>query len=137
MAMTLRQLPKGCIHHTDRGSQYCLNDCQKLLIKHGFKVSMSGKGNCYDNSMVETFFKSIKAELIWRNRWETRRQAEGAIFQYINGFYNPRRRHPSLGGKSPLGIRTKGRINKFRDQNASATRPSCGCLCDCPVGILF
>ena len=54
---------------------------------------MSGKGNCYDNSMVETFFKSIKAELIWRNRWDTRRQAEGAIFQYINGFYNPRRRH--------------------------------------------
>ena len=63
---------------------------------------MSGKGNCYDNSMVETFFKSIKAELIWRNRWETRRKAEGAIFQYINGFYNPRRRHSSLGGKSPF-----------------------------------
>ena len=63
---------------------------------------MSGKGNCYENSMVETFFKSLKAELIWRTRWETRRQAEGAIFQYINGFYNPRRRHSSLGGKSPL-----------------------------------
>jgi putative transposase len=63
---------------------------------------MSGKGNCYDNSMVETFFKSLKAELIWRNRWETKRQAAGAIFQYINGFCNPRRRHSSLGGKSPL-----------------------------------
>ena len=67
----------------------------------------NGKGNCYDNSMVETFFKSIKAELIWRNRWETRRQAEGAIFQYINGFYNPRRRHSSLGGKSPLAFERK------------------------------
>ena len=67
---------------------------------------MSGKGNCYDNSMVETFFKSIRAELIWRNRWDTRRQAEGAIFQYINGFYNPRR-HPLLGGKSPLAFERK------------------------------
>ena len=68
---------------------------------------MSGKGNCYDNSMVERFFKSIKAELIWRNRWDTRRQAEGAIFQYIKGFYNPRRRHSSLGGKSPLAFERK------------------------------
>jgi putative transposase len=120
MAVALRQPPKGCIHHTDRGSQYCSNDYQKLLTKHGFEVSMSGKGNCYDNSMVETFFKSTplgeyehsparqgKTELIWRNRWETRRQAEGAIFQYINGFYNPRRRHPSLGGKSPLAFERK------------------------------
>ena len=57
--------------------------------------------------MVETFFKSIKAELIWRNRWETRRKAEGAIFQYINGFYNSRRRHSSLGGKSPLAFEGK------------------------------
>ena len=98
-------LPRG--HHTDRESQYCSHDYQKRLSKHGFKVSMSGKGNCYDNSMVETFFKSIKAELIWRNRWDTRRQAEGAIFQYINGFYNPRRRHSSLGGKSPVAFERK------------------------------
>jgi len=107
MAVALRQPPKDCIHHTDRGSQYCSNEYQKRLKLHGFKVSMSGKGNCYDNSMVETFFKSIKAELIWRNKWDTRRQAEGAIFQYINGFYNPRRRHSSLGGKSPLAFERK------------------------------
>ena len=107
MAVALRQPPEGCIHHTDRGAQYCSHDYQKRLAKHWFKVSMSGKGNCYDNSMVETFFKSLKAELIWRNRWETRRQAEGAIFQYINGFYNPRRRHSSLGGKSPLAFERK------------------------------
>ena len=104
MAVALRQPPKGCIHHTDRGSQYCSGDYQKRLKQHGFLVSMSGKGNCYDNSMVETFFKSLKAELIWRQKWETRSQAEGAIFQYINGFYNPRRRHSSLGGKSPLAF---------------------------------
>jgi putative transposase len=107
MAVALRRPPKGCIHHTDRGSQYCSGDYQKRLKQHGFLVSMSGKGNCYDNSMVETFFKSLKAELIWRQKWETRRRAEGAIFQYINGFYNPRRRHSSLGGTF-LGFRTKG-----------------------------
>ncbi|MDR6266910.1 transposase InsO family protein [Roseobacter sp. N2S] len=101
MAIAFRSPPMGCIHHTDRGSQYCSHNYQRCLSTHRLKVSMSGKGNFYDNSMVETFFNSLKAELIWRNRWETRRQAEGAIFQYINGFYNPRRRHSSLGGKTP------------------------------------
>ena len=61
---------------------------------------MSGKGNCYDNAAIETFFKTIKAELIWRDTWETRRQAEIAIFEYTNDFYNPRRRHLVLGWKA-------------------------------------
>jgi len=74
MAIAFRSPPKGCIHHTDRGSQYCSHDYQKILRQHGFKVSMSGKGNCYDNAAVETFFKTIKAELIWRRSWETRRK---------------------------------------------------------------
>ena len=107
MAIAFRQPPKGCIHHTDRGSQYCSHDYQKILRKHGFKVSMSGKGNCYDNAAVETFFKTIKAKLIWRRSWETRRQAEMAIFEYINGFYNPRRRHSALGWKSPVAFERK------------------------------
>ena len=80
---------------------------QKILRQHGFQVSMSGKGNCYDNAAVETFFKTIKAELIWRQKWPTRRQAEAAIFQYINGFYNTRRRHSYLGGISPLAFEAK------------------------------
>jgi len=104
MAIALRSPPRGCIFHSDRGSQYCSHDYQKILREHGFKVPMSGKGNCYDNAAVETFFKTIKAELIWRRKWETRRQAETAIFQYINGFYNPRRRHSALAGKSPLAF---------------------------------
>ncbi len=58
--------------------------------------------NCYDNAAMETFFKTIKAELIWRHSWQTRPAAELAIFEYINGFYNPRRRHPALGWKSPF-----------------------------------
>lgn len=107
MAIALRQPPKGCIHHTDRGSQYCSRDYQKILRQHGFQVSMSGKGNCYGNSAVETFFKTIKAELIWRRSWPTRREAEVAIIQYINGFYNPRRRHSAPGGKSPVAFERK------------------------------
>ncbi len=68
---------------------------------------MSGKGNCYDNAVVETFFKTIKAELIWRRTLHTRRQAEIAIFEYINGFYNPRRRHSTLGGNPPIAFEQK------------------------------
>lgn len=69
---------------------------------------MSGKGNCYDNASIETFFKTIKAELMGRRSWEARRQVQTAIFQYINGFYNPRRRHSALGGKSPLAFERQG-----------------------------
>ena len=107
MAINLRRPPKGCIHHTDRGSQYCSHDYQKLLRQHEFQVSMSGKGNCYDNAVVETFFKTLKAELIWRKPWYTRRQCELALFQYINGFYNPRRRHSALEYKSPVTFERK------------------------------
>lgn len=107
MAINLRRPPKGCIHHTDRGSQYCSHDYQKILRKHGFQVSMSGKGNCYDNAAVETFFKTIKAELIWRHHWPTHRAVELAIFEYINGFYNVRRKHSALGWKSPLAFEAK------------------------------
>ncbi|MCA3418820.1 MAG: IS3 family transposase [Roseomonas sp.] len=104
MAIALRSPPRGCVFHSDRGSQYCSHEYQKILRDHGLQSSMSGKGNCYDNAIVETFFKTIKAELVWRRTWETRRQAETSIFQYINGFYNPRRRHSALGGKSPLAF---------------------------------
>ena len=65
---------------------------------------MSGKGNCYDNAAVETFFKTINAKLIWRHPWETRRTAEMAIFEYINGFSNPRRRHSVLAWKNPVAF---------------------------------
>ncbi|MCF1485252.1 IS3 family transposase [Agrobacterium vitis] len=106
-AINLRQPSKGCIFHSDRGSQYCSYDFQKKLQVHGVRPSMSGKGNCYDNAAVETFFKSLKAEVLWRQTWPTRRQAETAIFQYINGFYNPRRRHSYLGGISPLAFEAK------------------------------
>jgi transposase InsO family protein len=75
---------------------------QAVLRKHGLLISMSGKGNCYDNAVVETFFKTIKSELIWPVAWQTRSQAENAVARYIDGFYNPIRRHSTLGYKSPV-----------------------------------
>ena len=107
MAARLRDPQPGCIFHSDRGSQYASGDYKKRLAAYKMLPSMSGKGNCYDNAAVETFFKTIKAELIWRHSWPTRRQAQTAIFQYINGFYNPRRRHSYLGGISPLAFEAK------------------------------
>ncbi|MFV0293239.1 MAG: IS3 family transposase, partial [Paracoccus sp. (in: a-proteobacteria)] len=107
MAIALRRPPPGCMHHTDRGSQYCAHQYQKLLRRHGCRTSMSGKGNCYDNSAVESFFKSLKAELVWRRDWRTRREVEIALFEYINGFYNPRRKHSALGWKSPVACENK------------------------------
>jgi putative transposase len=100
-ALTLRRPAKGLIHHSDRGSQYCSNGYQAELRKHGVSISMSGKGNCYDNAAVETFFKTLKSELVWRTVFQTRGAATSAIGRYIDGFYNPLRRHSTLGYISP------------------------------------
>jgi transposase InsO family protein len=101
-ALTMRRPAPGLIHHADRGSQYCSTDYQAELRKHGILISMSGKANCYDNSMVESFFKTLKSELVWRTMFETRQDAEQAIGRYIDGFYNPVRRHSALGFTSPV-----------------------------------
>jgi putative transposase len=101
-AIALRNPPPGLIHHSDRGSQYCSDDYQRLLKVHGMVASMSDKGNCYDNAMVETVFKTVKSELVWRTSFQTRWQAEKSIGRYIDGFYNPCRRHSALGYRSPM-----------------------------------
>lgn len=98
-AIALRSPLPGLIQHTDRGSQYCSHDYQRLLKAHEIIPSMSGKGNCYDNAMVETVFKTIKNELVWRTIFQTRSAAESALGRYIDGFYNTRCRHSSLGYK--------------------------------------
>ncbi len=82
-------------------AQYCSIDYQAELRKHGILISMSGKGNCYDNAMVETFFKTLKSELVWRTVFYTRQEADQAIGRYIDGFYNPVRRHSALDFTSP------------------------------------
>jgi putative transposase len=100
-ALVMRRPAPGLIHHSDRGSQYCSIDYQAELRKHGILTSMSGKGNCYDNAMVETFFNTLKSELVWRTIFDTRLAATQAIGRYIDGFYNPVRRHSALDFISP------------------------------------
>jgi putative transposase len=100
-ALTIRRPSEGLIHHSDCGSQYCSIDYQSELRRNGILISMSGKGNCYDNAMVETFFKTLKSELVWRTTFLTRSDAERAIARYIDGFYNPVRRHSALDFLSP------------------------------------
>jgi putative transposase len=117
-AINLRRPPPGLIHHSDRGSQYCSDDYRRMLRDNGFTASMSGRGNCYDNAMVETVFKTIKSELIWRTAFATRDQASKAIGQYIEGFYNPRRRHSSLGYVSPATFEATFRAGKKEEQIA-------------------
>lgn len=117
-AIDLRRPPVGLIHHSDRGSQYCSDDYRRLLRDNGFVASMSGRGNCYDNAMVETVFKTIKSELIWRTAFTTRDQASKAIGQYIEGFYNPRRRHSSLGYVSPVTFEATFRAGQKEEQMA-------------------
>ena len=106
-AIALRRPPPGLIHYSDRGSQYCSDDYQRLLKAQDMLPSMSGKGNCFDNAMVETVFKTIKSELIWRTSFQTRSAAELALGRYIDGFYNPRRRHSALSYKSPVTFEAK------------------------------
>jgi putative transposase len=103
-AIVLRNPKAGLIHHSDRGSQYCSADYRKILSDRGFVSSMSGRGNCYDNAMVETVFKTLKSDLVWRTAFTSRAQASNAIGQYIEGFYNPHRRHSSLGYASPAAF---------------------------------
>jgi putative transposase len=101
-AVAVRRPSAGLIHHTDRGSQYCSLAYQAELRRHNIRISMSGKGNCFDNAVVETFFKTLKSELVWRTVFQTRAEAKDAIGRYIDGFYNPVRRHSTLDFVSPV-----------------------------------
>lgn len=102
MALRHRKPKPGLIHHSDRGCQYASENYRQILAAHGLQASMSRKGNCYDNAMMESFWSSLKNELIHRSCFATRAQARTAIFDYIECFYNRTRRHSSLGYKSPL-----------------------------------
>lgn len=101
MAIRNRQPPKGLIHHSDRGVQYACGEYQKLLDLHGMTASMSRKGNCLDNAPMESFFSSLKTEMVHRIRFRTRREARAALFEYIEIFYNRQRRHSSIGYRTP------------------------------------
>lgn len=99
-----RPLP-GLIHHTDRGSQYCAHDYQKLVKQHQMKASMSRRGNCYDNAPMESFWGTLKTELVYQYRFQTREPARTMITEYIEIFYNRQRRQARLGYLSPAAYR--------------------------------
>jgi len=101
MALWRRQMPRGVIMHTDRGSQYCSAAHRRLIRAHGLQASMSAKGNCYDNACAESFFHSLKVEAIHGERITTREQMRQVVFEYIEVDYNRNRRHSANGYISP------------------------------------
>ncbi len=101
MALWRRKFPKGVIVHSDRGSQYCSKMFQKLLKRHGLISSMSAKGCCYDNAACESFFHSLKVELVYQENYVTREQARSSIFEYIEAYFNTRRRHSAINYVTP------------------------------------
>ena len=102
MALQSRQPPPGLLHHSDRGSQYASDDYQTLLTKFGMQGSMSRTGNCYDNAPMESFFGSLKTELVHHRHYRTRTEAKTDIFDYIELFYNRFRRHSALDYQCPV-----------------------------------
>lgn len=101
MALTHRQPPAGLLHHSDRGVQYAAAEYQALLAAHGARASMSRPGDCWDNAVAESFFATLKTELVTDLPWPTRDEARAAVFRYIELWYNPHRRHSALGYLSP------------------------------------
>ena len=91
----------GLIHHSDRGSQYCSSNYQQILEQFGMKASMSRRGNCYDNAPMESFWGTLKNELVHHCRYATRAEAEASIREYLEIFYNRQRRHSRLGYVAP------------------------------------
>ena len=101
MALLRRGPVEGLLHHSDRGSQYCSKAFQDALCRHDIECSMSRKGNCYDNAVMESFFATLKKELIHQRSYECRASARASVFEYIETFYNRCRLHSALGYHSP------------------------------------
>jgi transposase InsO family protein len=117
MAIWRRQPEPGLLFHSDRGSQYCSMDFQKMLTKHQMISSLSRKGNCWDNAVAESFFGSLKTERVFFLNYTTRDAARKDIVDYIERFYNSRRRHSYLGYMSPKELEIKWLLKKSRNNN--------------------
>ena len=107
MALTQRQPAKPLIVHSDRGAQFASAAYRQILAKHGLVPSMARKGNCYDNGFIESFWSSLKYELICHRRFATLAEARTSIFDYIETFYNRARLHSSLDYQSPINFQSK------------------------------
>jgi len=106
MAIASRRPDAGLLHHSDRGVQYASESYMDMLEALGIQASMSRTGNCYDNAVMESFFHTLKAELVDHANYQSRKQARQSIFEYIEVFYNRRRRHSAIGYKSPEEFET-------------------------------
>lgn len=106
-ALRRRRPPPGLLHHSDRGSVYASDDYQARLAAAGIRSSMNRRGDCWDNAVVESFFATLKRELLARHRWPTREAASAAIADYIDGWYNLHRRHSTLGYLSPMAYEAR------------------------------
>jgi putative transposase len=93
--------PRGLIFHSDRGVQYCSRPLRRFLRRHGMVQSMSRKGDCWDNAVAESFFGTLKRELVYHETYGTPAEARLSVFQYIEGWYNRKRRHSALGYMTP------------------------------------
>jgi putative transposase len=113
----LRRFPdEGLLAHSDRGSQYASDHYQRLLARHGIECSMSEPGQCWDNAPMESFFATLKKELVHHEDYQTRAEAKASIFEYVETFYNPKRRHSSLDYLSPAEFE---RLAKLKGCGAS------------------
>ncbi|AXX89387.1 IS3 family transposase orfB [Arcobacter suis CECT 7833] len=110
MALISRNPEKGLIWHTDRGSQYASYEHKDLLKRHGIIQSMSRKGNCHDNAVAESFFHTLKTELIHHEIYHTKEQAKRSIFEYIEVFYNRERSHSANNNLSPVEFEEKQKL---------------------------
>jgi putative transposase len=110
MAIWRRGRPRELLHHSDRGSQYTSEQCQRLMAEHSVTCSLSRSGNVWDNAAMESFFTSLKTERTAHKVYRTRDAARADVFDYIERFYNPRRRHSTLGYISPIDFEERMRI---------------------------
>ena len=107
MAISVQRPGAGLIHHSDRGVQYASAEYRKMMQSAGFRASMSRKADCYDNAPMESFFHTLKTELVHHQHYATREDARRDIFAYIEGFYNRTRRHSAIGYLSPIEMELK------------------------------
>lgn len=112
-ALVRRRPPKGLMVHSDQGVQYASREFRKQLAKHGCIQSMSRRGNCWDNAVAESFFHTLKTQMVYHRRFSDKQEAEIALFQYIEAYYNRRRRHSSNGWKSPAEFEINCQENIF------------------------
>lgn len=124
MALQQRK-PNEVIHHSDQGSQYTSIAFGERCKKMGVRPSMGTVGDAYDNAMAESFFASLECELIDRKRWQTKTEARLALFTYIEGWYNPRRRHSALDYLSPANCESKNRVRSLRGKHGLPTVSDC------------